>query len=82
MNARIIYSESVEVASNYKNGTPCKLRVAQFSSGSAIVEIASPSMNAQIHTKASELRQFAATLIAAADVFDAESEAQARGVAA
>jgi hypothetical protein len=82
MNARIIYSESVEVASNYKNGLPGRLGVAQFNSGSAIVEIASPGMNAQIHTKASELRQFAATLIAAADAFDAEVEALARGVAA
>ena len=82
MNAHIIYSESVEVASNYKNGLPGRLGITQFNSGSAIVEIAGPGMGAQIHTKASELRQFAATLIAAADAFDAATEAQARGVAA
>lgn len=67
----IIYDASVEVASNYKDGMPGSLRVAQFDRGSSIIEISTPGMHAQIHAHSGELREFAAKLIEAADAFDA-----------
>ena len=68
----IIYDQTVQVASNYKNGMPGSLRIAQFNRGTAILEISGPSVTAQIQAHANELRLFAAKLIAAADAFDAQ----------
>lgn len=69
--SQIIYDANVSVASSYKNGMPGNLRVVQFDCGSAILEISSPGTVASTHTRASELREFAAKLIESADAFDA-----------
>lgn len=71
----IIYDGYTQVASNYSNGRPGSLRVAQFAGGTSIIEISSRSVSAQIHAHAGELRAFAARLIAAADAFDAQQVA-------
>lgn len=67
----IIYSASVPVASNYKDGRPGAMSVTQFAGGASLVELSGPATVSQIHAHASELREFAAACIAAADALDA-----------
>lgn len=68
----IVCDKRVPVASYYMGCLPGRLRVSQFADGAAIIEIAAESIFASIHTRHSELREFAAALIAAADAFDAQ----------